>query len=250
MSRGGWDKYIAVFSPEGLLYQVEYAFQAVKFPGLTTVAVRGKDSVFVLTQHKIADRLMKSESITSTFAISETIGCVVTGRAPDGKSLVNRARQEAADYKAEYGLPIPIRTLAKRIADVAQVSTQEGGMRPMGVTLTFISMDVSDVDGSLQGQIYKVDPAGFFAGFHAIATGAKENEGIAFLEKRQKDKPFSELTRAEAAKTALACLQTITGSTLSAKEVEMSEVAVSAPAFARVKDAEIDSWLTEIAEAD
>lgn len=250
MSRSGWDKYIAVFSPEGLLYQVEYAFQAVKFPGLTTVAIRGKDTVFVLTQHKISDRLMKSESITSTFTISETIGCVVTGRAPDGKSLVNRARQEAADYKADYGLQMPIRSLAKRMGDLAQVNTQEAGMRPMGVTLTFIGMDVADADGSVQGCIYKVDPAGFFAGFHAIATGAKENEGIAFLEKRQKDKPFNELDRAEAAKCALACLQTITGTTLSARDVELSEVSVSKPAFTRVQNAEIDAWLTEIAEAD
>ena len=152
MSRGGYDKYIAVFSPEGLLYQVEYAFQAIKFPGLTTVAVRGQDTVFILTQHKVSDRLMKTDSITSTYQIAQHLGCVATGRAPDGKNLVGTARQEASDYKSKYGLPIPIRTLCKRMGDEAQVRTQQAGMRPMGASLTFISMDQDD-DGKVQGQI-------------------------------------------------------------------------------------------------
>lgn len=250
MSRSSFDKFITVFSPEGSLYQVEYAFKAVKYPGLTTVAVRGKDSVIVVTQHQVPDKLMRSESITALYVITEGIGCCVTGRAPDGKHLVQKARMEASNYKYKFGVPIPVATLAKRMADKAQVFTQQAGARPMGATLTLIGMDVSDTDGSLVPNVFKVDPAGYYVGYHATASGSKEIEGFAHLERRQKQAAFNTLSEADAAMCALGVLQEITGVSLKARDVEVGRCTAANPKFATVGEQEVEGWLTQIAEKD
>lgn len=251
MSKSNWDKYITVFSPEGSLYQIEYAFKAVKYPGISTFAVRHRDGCMVLTQHRTHDNLAKAETLTNLYALAPHIGCCVTGRAPDGKAVINRAREEAADYEYKWGVPIPVEMLAKRMADIAQLSTQEAGIRPMGVTLAIIGMEsVDEQPGEYIPRIYKVDPAGVYLGYSAMATGAKEVEGMSYLEKKQRNAEFHTLTREEAAKVALTALQQVTGVTLRASAVEMGEVSKGNRLYRRVPDNEIESWLTAIAERD
>lgn len=249
MSRGNFDKYISVFSPEGHLYQVQYAFKAVSYPGITTVAVRAKDCCVVATQHQVPDKLMRSDSVTALFKINNSIGCCVTGRAPDGRSVIEEARSVASDYQYKFGVEIPVSVLAKRVADRAQVFTQRSGYRPMGVTLTFIGMDVAD-NGAVTPQLYKVDPAGSYAGYFGTATGAKEVETVAFLEKRQRQTPFDTMSTDEAIVLVLSALQTITGSSMKADEVEVGICSATTPTFERVSNAAIEAHLTSIAEAD
>ncbi|CAJ1035502.1 Proteasome subunit A N-terminal signature/Proteasome subunit, putative [Leishmania lindenbergi] len=250
MNRAGFDKYITVFSPEGSLYQVEYAFKAVTYPGLLTISIRCKDAVLVVTQHQIPDRLMRPDSVTALYEVTPGIGCCMTGRAPDGRALVQRAREEASDYHYRYGVPIPIAVLAKRMGDKAQVRTQQAGLRPMGVVSTFIGMDQSDEDGLLKPKIYTVDPAGWTGGHIACAAGKKQVEAMAFLEKRQKSTEFDTLTQKEAAMIALAVLQSAIGTAVKATEVEVGRCTAANPTFQRVQNCEVEEWLTAVAEAD
>merc|ERR1712070_11421 len=169
MSRdANYDRHITIFSPQGRLYQVEYAMKAASSTGLTAVAVRGPDSCALVIQKKVPDRLIDPTSVTYVYKITEKIGCLMAGLTADCRVQVSRMRQEAHEFKFKFGYDMPVHVLAKRIADICQVYTQQASLRMLACNVILAAVD--DERGP---NIFKIDPAGAFFPFKGTAAGSK-----------------------------------------------------------------------------
>lgn len=128
----GYDRNITVFSPEGRLYQIEYAFNAVKSFGQLIVGMRGNNISVAISQKKVTDNSIDISSMTNLFRITDHIGCVMTGLQSDCVAQVDRAREKAVNFRSKYGYDIPISVLARKVADKCQLYTQRAEMRVLG----------------------------------------------------------------------------------------------------------------------
>ena len=246
MSRSaGYDRHITIFSPEGRLYQVEYAFKAIQSSGFTSIGIKGKDTVVVLTQKKIPDKLLDGSTVTHLFELAPSIGCVMTGMIADARAQVSRARDEARDFQYTMGYAIPCDLLAKRMAKINQVYTQHAAMRPLGVSMTLIGMDAERGP-----QLFKCDPAGHYIGYKATASGLKGQEAIQFLEKKCKKIDLNVLSTEETIELALNCLATILAQDLKADEIEMGILTKAEPRFRPLSIEELDYHLNAMVERD
>lgn len=236
---------ITIFSPEGKLHQVEYAFKAIKTCNLTSLAIRGKNSVVVCIEKKVDDRLIDPSSVTNILRITPQIGVMITGRESDGRSWVTRLKQEAFEYLQENGNQISVDVLTVRAANIAQLYTQKSSMRAYACELTFFG-----VDGEKGPMLFKVDPSGHFLGYFGCSSGVKEQEGGNCLEKEFKErKGFGELGIEENVRLGIECLQNTLGRDFKKNDVEVGVVGQDGE-FKRLTEEEIEAHLLIIQKFD
>ena len=175
-----YDRAITVFSPDGRLFQVEYAREAVK-RGTTTVGVKFKDGVVLIVDKRIASRLIEPDSIEKIFTIDDHIGCATSGLVADARSLIDRARLDDQINEITYNEKIQVKTLVKRICDFKQTYTQYGGVRPFGTALLIAGVDESGA------RLFSTDPSGALMEYKASSEGAGRSGAMAYFEEHFQD---------------------------------------------------------------
>lgn len=206
--------------------------------------MRGKDCSVVISQKKVPDKLLDPESVSYIFKISPGVGAVTTGQIADCRALVDRARSEAAEFRYKNGYEMPCSVLAKRMANVSQIYTQRAYMRPLGAALTLISVD--DEQGP---SLFKCDPAGYYVGYKATATGPKQQEAMNHLEKKLKNKEYVQGDWTQVVEAAITALSTTLAVDFRKNDIEIG-VCTEQDGFRKLSVDEIDERLVSIAEQD
>lgn len=171
----GYDRAITVFSPDGRLFQVEYAREAVK-RGATAIGVKCKDGVILLADKRVGSKLLEADTIEKIYKIDEHICAATSGLVADARVLIDRARVEAQINRLTYDEAISVKELAKRICDFKQQYTQYGGVRPFGVSLLIAGVDEVP-------KLYETDPSGALLEYKATAIGMGRNVVVEYFEK-------------------------------------------------------------------
>jgi len=175
-----YDRAITIFSPDGRLYQVEYAREAVK-RGTASIGVRTEDGVLLGAYKRVPTKLMEAENVEKIFQIDEHIGAASAGHVTDARKLIDILRREAQVNRASYQEPIGVETIVRRLCDEMQKYTQQGGVRPFGVSVVVGGIE----DG--EPRVFETDPSGSFYEWRATAIGEKSAEIKEKFEKEYED---------------------------------------------------------------
>jgi len=176
-----YDRAITVFSPDGRLFQVEYAREAVR-RGATTAGVVYADGVVLIADRRIPNpRLAEPSSLEKIHQIDENIACATAGLVADARVLVDYARLAAQVNRVTYAEAMSVELLVRRICDYKQQYTQFGGVRPFGTALLVGGYDDSGI------HLFETEPSGSLTSFKAASTGGNKGPVMEVFE--QKFKP-------------------------------------------------------------
>jgi proteasome alpha subunit len=176
----GYDMAITQFSPEGRLFQVEYAIEAVR-RGTTAIVCRNNNSV-VFTVEKKSSELQEVIGSEKIFKVDDHIGVAIAGLTADARVLVDRARVQAQVNILNYDEKISVKDSTLNICEYLQLFTQNAGVRPFGVSFL-----IAGVDTNGKASLYLTDPSGAMWGYKAFAIGSGATEARAFLEENYKE---------------------------------------------------------------
>jgi 20S proteasome subunit alpha 3 len=199
-----------IFSPEGRLYQVEYALEAISHAG-TALGILAKDGIVLAAERKVTSKLLEQDTsaeklytineyvemlwapVSSLFSYLEFLWqqtdanhsnmiCAVAGMNADANILINYARQNAQRYLLTYNEDIPCEQLVRRLCDLKQGYTQHGGLRPFGVSFIYAGWD-----HLRQFQLYQSNPSGNYGGWKATSVGANNASAQSLLKQDYKE---------------------------------------------------------------
>jgi len=230
----GYDRAITIFSPDGRLFQVEYALEAVK-RGTTAVGVRCSEGVVLAVEKRVVPL---QESVEKIYIIDEHIGTAIAGLTSDARILVAEARLQAQINKLNYDTPISVEILTKRIGDLKQLYTQHAGVRPFGVSLLIAGVD------DYGSHLFVTDPSGTYWGYKATAIGAGASSAMEILEKEYRD----DLDINSAILLALKSLKNAMGSEFDSKKVEVAVALMKTKKFEKLPPEEVEKLIEKLKE--
>ena len=230
----GYDRAITIFSPDGRLFQVEYAREAVK-RGTTSLGIKYKDGVVLAVDKRINSRLVEEESIEKIFQIDDNIGAVTSGLVADARVLVERARVESQLNKVTYSEPIDIGILAKKICDFKQLYTQHGGVRPFGIAMLIAG--VNEVP-----RLFETDPSGALIEYKATAIGSGRPTAMEMFEEKYREG----MGREEAIELALTVMNEVADGKVGEKTVELAVIELKTDGFKKLSSNEVKGYISKV----
>lgn len=226
----GYDRAITVFSPDGRLYQVEYAIETVR-RGTLAIGLKSKDGVILAVEEK-ARKLQISNVTQKIFQVDDHIGVAAAGYIPDARTQVDHARFFAQSNRLIYDEPVDVEGVAKNLADMAQQFTQYAGVRPFGVALILAGVDKNGAS------LYLTDPSGTYIGYDAVAIGAGSDQVTEFLEKQYQ----MEISMDDAGALAMESIYLVSEEKTGTRHVKMAVIDNDTKTMRKVEDTDIERY--------
>jgi 20S proteasome subunit alpha 5 len=239
--RSEYDKGLTTFSPEGRLYQVEYALAAIKI-GATAIGISTPHGVVLAVEKRLTSPLVESSSVEKIMKIDEHIGCAMSGLSADARTLVDSARNESQNHRFTFDEPIYPESLVHSIADQAldfSEKKKKKMARPMGVALLVAGFDCKTGNCGL----FKTDPSGNYYRCKAVAIGAAAESATNALVEQYKE----DLTFETAEKMAIEILKQGMEEKMGSKNIEVACVRKEDGKFRVYSTSEVESLIKQLA---
>jgi proteasome alpha subunit len=235
---GAYDRAITVFSPDGRLFQVEYASETVK-RGATVLGITSPEAVVLAAEERATSKLQDPSFMWKIFQIDEHVGAAVAGLSCDAHILVDQARIYAQSNRLLYDEPIDVEILTRRIGEIKQLYTQHAGVRPFGISILFGGVDRK---GS---RIFWTDPSGAYLAYKAWAIGAGGDTANEILETEYKDS----ITLDESVVLALKCMSKVLEEKIDAQKIRIALIPSETRKFVKLAPVDVDKYLKKLESA-
>jgi 20S proteasome subunit alpha 5 len=226
-SKGDYDRGVNTFSPEGRLFQVEYALEAVKL-GSTAVGICTSQGVVLAVEKRLPSPLVVASSIEKILKIDSHIGCAMSGLSSDARTLVEHARVETQNHSFTYDEPMPVEACVHSVADMALDFSDDSDdkkkekkktmARPFGVALL-----IAGVDAAQGACLFQTEPSGTYTKFKAAAIGSAADAATSLLIEHFKP----EMTLVEAETLSLFVLRQVMEDKINCSNVEIASARIS-----------------------
>uniref|UniRef100_A0A7C3J3H7 Proteasome subunit alpha n=1 Tax=Candidatus Methanomethylicus mesodigestus TaxID=1867258 RepID=A0A7C3J3H7_9CREN len=234
----GYDRAITIFSPDGRLFQVEYALEAVR-RGWTALGIRCTDGVVLAVEKKKISPLIDSSSMEKILKIDDHVGATFAGLSSDARILIEKARQEAQINRMLYDEIIDVEVLTKKVSEVKQIYTQHAGVRPFGVALLIAGIDKNGA------RLFMTEPSGAYAGYFAVAIGAGSQSVTEFFEKNYQQ----DISVEDAITFALKALATVVEGGLDPSRIELAILRSKTGKFENLPPADLQEYIAKLKAA-
>jgi proteasome alpha subunit len=231
---GAYDRAITVFSPDGRLFQVEYAMELVN-RGATIMGIQCAEGVILGSEENI-EPLEEAEYSWKIFKVDEHVGAAIVGLSSDARILIDQARIYAQSNKLTYDEPMDVEVVTKRICDIQQMYTQHAGVRPFGVSIIFGGVDKT---GS---HVFGTHPSGTYRGYKATALGAGRETVLAIL----KDEYREDRSLEENTKLTVKCLIKALEARQLPPRIKIAVIPTATKQLQMLTDEKVESYIKEL----